>query len=73
MWKLALLLCLMPSSMALAGETRAQLHVGFTIVGNRDGSAVDPARAASGKPRAGVPLPRKRPAAGGPGNAGAQP
>jgi hypothetical protein len=69
MWKLALVLCLLPSSTILAGESRAQLHVGFTITGVGDGSTV-PARTtvATGNPRVSVPLPRKRPAALGPGD-----
>jgi hypothetical protein len=70
MWKLALILCLLPSSIVLAGESRAQLHVGFTITDIGNGSTDGRARTtvATGNPRVSIPLPRRRPAAGGPRN-----
>jgi len=67
MWKLAFVLCLLPSSVAFAGETRGQLNVGLIITGPGNGSTVSAAAAAVGNTRVSVPLPRKRPASIGSG------
>jgi hypothetical protein len=54
MWRLALVVCLLPCGVALAGESRGQLQVGLTITGIP--KAAPPATTA-------IPLPRARPAA----------
>jgi hypothetical protein len=63
MWGLAFVLCLLPSSVVVAGESRAQFQVGLTITGNGKASTINPTPAAIA-----VPLPRARPAALGPGD-----
>jgi hypothetical protein len=68
MWRLAFILCLLPSSMVFAGETRGQMQVGLTITGTVKASAVSPAAVAARHTQASVPLPRRRPAAIGPGD-----
>jgi hypothetical protein len=67
MWRLAFVLCLLPSSMAFAGETRGQMQVGLTITGGVKAST-GPATVATRNTQASVPLPRKRPAAIGRGD-----
>jgi hypothetical protein len=65
MWRLAFVVCLLPSSVAFAGETRGQLQVGLTITGNGTASTVA-TKSAAIVPRymqVSVPLPRERPAA----------
>jgi hypothetical protein len=69
MWRLAFVVCLLPSSIAFAGETRGQLQVGLTITGPAKASTVGPA--AAGNTQVSVPLPRARPAAIGPGDSAA--
>jgi hypothetical protein len=66
MWRLAFILCLLPSSMVFAGEIRGQMQVGLTITGTV--KAANPAAGIAGHTQASVPLPRKRPAAIGPGD-----
>jgi hypothetical protein len=61
MWRLAFILCLLPSSMVFAGETRGQMQVGLTITGPVKASTVG-----TGHTQASVPLPRKRPTPIGP-------
>jgi hypothetical protein len=70
MWRLAFVLCLLPSSIVFAGETRGQLQVGLTITGSGKAVTVNPKSAAlaSSNLQISVPLPRARPAAVGPGN-----
>jgi hypothetical protein len=65
MWRLAFVVCLLPSSVVFAGETRGQFQVGLTITGNGKASTATYAPAAI-VPRymqVSVPLPRERPAA----------
>jgi hypothetical protein len=72
MWRLALVLCLLPSSIVVAGETRGQLQVGLTITGPGKAAPVRPGAIASGNMRVSpVPLPRARPADIGPGDTAA--
>jgi len=71
MWKLAFVLCLLPSSIVFAGESRGQLQVGLIITGNSKASAVRPTPAALASMHVSVPLPRARPAAIGPGGTAA--
>jgi hypothetical protein len=64
MWRLAFVLCTLSSSIALAGESTGQIHIGLTILGSGKvaaGSA--PATIATGNQRGSVPLPPERPAA----------
>jgi hypothetical protein len=60
MWRLALVLCLLPACAALAAETRGQIQVGLIITGIPKPAATGSMRAAL---TGAVPLPRARPAA----------
>ncbi len=60
MWRLALVLGLLPSSVVLAGESRGQIQVGLTITATPNAAANGPGRAVFA---GAVPLPRARPAA----------
>jgi hypothetical protein len=59
MWRLALVLWLLPSSIVLAGESRGQIQVGLTIIAIPNAAATGPVRAVFA---GAVPLPRARPA-----------
>jgi hypothetical protein len=65
MWRLAFVLCMLSSSIALAGESTGQIHIGLTILGSGKVSAAGsaPATVATGNQRGSVPLPPERPAA----------
>jgi hypothetical protein len=70
MWRLAFVVCVLPSCAVFAGESKGQLQVGFTITGSSKASMVAPASAAIA-PRniqVSVPLPPERPAAFGRAN-----
>jgi hypothetical protein len=68
MWRLAFVLCLLPWSFVLAGETRGQFSVGLTIVALPKAATVNPTPAAIA---IAVPLPKARPAALGSSNTAA--
>ena len=70
MWRLAFVVCVLPSCTVFAGESKGQLQVGFTITGS--GKAATVARTfAAIAPRntqVSVPLPPERPPAFGRAN-----
>jgi hypothetical protein len=69
MWRLAYVLCLLPTSGAFAGEARAQFQVGFTITGKASVVSPAPASIMPHNARISVPLPPERPAIFGPRDA----
>jgi len=69
MWRLVCVLCLLPTSGALAGEVRAQFQVGLTITGKASAVSPAPASIMPRNVRISVPLPPERPAVFGPRDA----
>ena len=72
MWRLVCVLCLLPTSGAFAGESRAQFQVGLTItaIGKTSAFTSAPASVMPRNAKISVPLPPERPAIFGPRDAG---
>ena len=65
MWRLVLVLCLLLSSVTVAGESRGQMQVGITITGKSKSPALSAniAAGAIGKTAVSIPHPKERPSA----------